>query len=124
MAYFFAFSLFLVFACKPIEASWMSLDLTWKVHYKCVDRNIPDALVGILSVFSDLYSIAIPVYIVSKLKMQKSRKVVLYVVFCCGLVVVGAAIARTYYLMKLHTDPRRDLTRKFLLVNEYYRQQA
>jgi hypothetical protein len=113
IAYFFAFTLFLIFACTPTQASWKSLDLTWKKPYHCVDREVVDTLVGSLSVFSDLYAMLIPIYIVSKLKMQMSRKIVLYIVFCCGLVVIGAGIARTYYLSRLATDPRRDLTCEF-----------
>jgi hypothetical protein len=112
IAYFFAFTLFLVLACTPVEASWKSLNLMWKRPYHCVDRELVDTLVGALSVFSDLYAMLIPIYIVSKLKMQLSRKIVLYGVFCCGLVVIGAGIARTYYLSRLTTDPRRDLTCK------------
>jgi hypothetical protein len=115
IAYYFAFALFLVFACHPVKASWKSLNIAWGLRnkYQCVDRRYVDPLVGVLSVFSDLYSMAIPVYIVSKLKMEKKKKLVLYGVFCCGLVVVGAGCARTYYLAKLHTDPMRDLTREF-----------
>jgi hypothetical protein len=112
IAYWLAFSLFLVFACNPVEASWKSLNLKWNVPYHCVDRDVVDPLVGALSVFSDIYAMAIPIYIVSKLKMQTSRKVVLYIVFCCGLVVTGAGIARTYFLWKLSRDKRRDLTCK------------
>lgn len=110
IAYFVSFFLFLVFVCKPVEASWKSLDLTWTTKYSCATRSVPDEMVGILSVFSDIYSMVIPVYVVSKLKMPRGNKIVLYVVFCCGLVVCGAGGARTYYLVQLHADPERDLT--------------
>jgi hypothetical protein len=109
-AYYFTFTFFLIFACNPVEASWKSLDLGWKKPFHCVDRLFVDTFVGSLSVFGDFYAMVIPVYIVSKLGMQMSRKIVLYGVFCCGLVVIGAGIARTYYLSRLSRDPRRDLT--------------
>jgi hypothetical protein len=112
IAYFVAFTLFLCLACMPLQASWKSLDLTWKKPYRCVDRHVVDTLVGALSVFSDLYAMIIPICIIARIKMHTTRKIVLYGVFCCGLIVIGAGIARTYYLSKLSTDPRRDLTCK------------
>jgi len=112
IAYFFSFMFFLIFACSPVEASWKSLNIGWGVDYHCVDRKSVDPLVGALSVFSDLYTMVIPVYIVGRLKLPMSRKIMLYVIFCCGLVVVGAGTMRTIYLARLHTDPLRDLTRE------------
>jgi hypothetical protein len=110
VAYFFAFFFFLVFACNPIDAAWKSLNITWTGKYKCIDRSVVDPLNGVFSVVSDAYSMAIPIMIVSRLTMASNRKVVLYFVFCCGLIVIGAGIARSIWLARLYTDERRDLT--------------
>jgi hypothetical protein len=112
VAYFFAFFFFLVFACDPVNAAWKSLNITWVGKYKCADRHVVDPLNGVFSVFSDAYSMAIPLMIVSRLTMPGNRKVVLHIVFCCGLIVLGAGIARTIWLARLFTDSRRDLTCK------------
>ncbi|KAE9966860.1 hypothetical protein BLS_007249 [Venturia inaequalis] len=110
VAYFFSFLLFLLFACDPTDATWKSLDIGWTGKYKCADRHVVDPLNGVFSVFSDAYSIIIPVLVVSRLSMPANRKVVLYFIFCCGLIVLGAGIARTVWLSRLYTDPQRDLT--------------
>jgi len=113
IAYFLAFTIFLIFVCDPISAVWKSLNITYTGKYKCQSRKAVDPTNGALSVFSDVYSLGIPVIIVSKLTLPWSRKIMLYFVFCCGLIVVGAGIARTYYLSRMFTDPQRDLTSMF-----------
>ncbi|QDS68591.1 hypothetical protein FKW77_000730 [Venturia effusa] len=110
LAYFFSFFLFLMLACNPTYATWKSLDITWTGSYRCVDRNLVDPLNGVFSVFSDAYSIVIPVLVVRRLSMPAVRKVLLYLVFCCGLIVIGAGVARTIWTVRLYTDPRRDQT--------------
>ncbi|KAF2427553.1 hypothetical protein EJ08DRAFT_637272 [Tothia fuscella] len=104
----------LLFFRRLIDRSY-SPWITIGVKYHCADRNIVDVLVGALSVFSDLYSMVIPVYIVSKVKIERKQKMVLYAVFCCGLMVIGAGGARTYYLHKVNTSQMRDLTRKLFI---------
>jgi hypothetical protein len=112
-AYFISFFLVLVFACNPIDAAWKSLNIEWTDKYTCLDRHQLDPLNGVFSIFSDVYSMAIPVAIVARLSVPMSRKIVLYAIFCCSLIVLGASIARTIWLSRLYTDPRRDLTCKF-----------
>lgn len=115
VAYYFSFLFFLIFACDPIYATWKSLNITWTVKYQCADRNVVDPLNGVFSVFSDAYSMIIPLLVVSRLSMPANRKAVLYLVFCCGLIVLGAGIARTIWLARLYTDPKRDQTCMSLL---------
>jgi hypothetical protein len=110
IAYWLAFFFFFIFACDPVEAAWKSMNVTWPVRYKCVSKKIADPLNGILSVFTDIYAIAITVVILSQLSLPRSRKAMLYIVFGCGLSVVGAAAVRTTYIWKMYTDERRDLT--------------
>ncbi|TID22645.1 hypothetical protein E2P81_ATG01771 [Venturia nashicola] len=110
VAYYASFLSFLIFACNPTDATWKSLNIGWTGKYKCADREVVDPLNGVFSVLSDFYSIIIPVLVVYRLTMPASRKAVLYFVFCCGLVVLGAGIARTVWLARLYTDPLRDQT--------------
>lgn len=110
VAYYFSFILFLIFACDPISATWKSLNILWTVKYQCADRHLVDPLNGVFSVFSDVYSMIIPLLVVSRLTMPADRKAILYLVFACGLIVLGAGIARTIWLARLYTDPLRDQT--------------
>lgn len=110
LIYFFSFLLVLIFSCNPTEATWKSLDLAWTGKYTCADRQVVDPLNGVLSIFSDVYSMVIPILVVTRLNIPANRKAVLYLIFCFGLIVLGAGIARTVYLSRLYTDPRRDLT--------------
>lgn len=75
-----------------------------------MNRRVVDPVNGVLSVFTDVYSLVIPGIIVSRLTMPWNRKIMLYLVFFCGLIVVGAGAVRTYYLSRMFTDPKRDLT--------------
>jgi hypothetical protein len=108
--YWLAFILVLIFSCKPIDAVYKSMNLNWNGQYTCIQREACDITNGALSVVTDVYSVAIPVFIVSKLTMSWMRKAVLYVVFCCSLVVVGASTARTVYMKRMYTEERGDLT--------------
>jgi len=110
VVYLLVFTLFLAFFCSPSTAAWQSLDLSYNKTYRCADRAIADPLVGFVSAFSDIYAIAIPEIVVSRLKMPRRQKIVLYAVFGAGLIVVAAAIIRTGFFIRLHTDPRRDIT--------------
>lgn len=56
-AYWIAFLFFLIFACDPVDAAWKSSDIAWRGKYRCASRRIMDPVNGILSAFSDAYSI-------------------------------------------------------------------
>ncbi|KIW03057.1 hypothetical protein, variant 2 [Verruconis gallopava] len=105
-----AFTLVLVFDCEPIEAVYKSMDVTWPKKYTCMPREPSDVLNGITSIFTDIYSCVIPALTVHKLHMKSSRKVLPYAVLCCGIVVVGAGVGRTFYMAKMYTDSRRDIS--------------
>lgn len=110
VAYFLSFAFVLIFACNPVSAAWKSLNITWTGQYTCLDRELVDPLNGVLSIFSDLYSLIIPIVIVTRLGMPVTRKIVLIMIFCCSIVVLGAGIARTIWLSRMYTDSMRDLT--------------
>jgi hypothetical protein len=113
VTYLLSFLVFLATFCSPVAASWQSLDLRYAKKYTCVDRAVADPLVGLISALSDIYAIVIPETVVAKLKLPKRQKVVLYLIFGAGsVVVVLAALIRTGFFIRLHTDPQRDLTCK------------
>lgn len=112
--FWLAFFLFLIFSCTPTRAAWKSMDITYDEPFKCRHRNIPDPMTGILSVASDIYALIIPELLIYKLRLERKTKLILYLVFGSGLLVVGAGIARTVWLERLFSDPLRDLTCKLL----------
>ncbi|KAF2672564.1 hypothetical protein BT63DRAFT_130797 [Microthyrium microscopicum] len=110
IVYFFAFVLFLMFACSPTNASWKSMNINYNQPYKCVHRNVIDPMVGALSAVSDVYALIVPEILIYKLRMERKKKVVLYIIFGSGLIVSGAGLARAVWLGRLSTDSLRDLT--------------
>jgi hypothetical protein len=107
---FVAFSLLTILSCNPVQAAWMSLDVTWPVAYNCNGRKMADLLNGIFSISTDVFSVVLPVLIVRRLQISQKQKIILYGVFCCGLAVVGAAIARTFYSRRMYTDKNGDIS--------------
>ncbi|QDS72812.1 hypothetical protein FKW77_006640 [Venturia effusa] len=113
IAQYFVFTFFLLFSCQPLNAAWLSLDFTYAVPYQCISRSLSDPMAGILSVVSDAYVFIIPELVVYRMNMQRRKKIVLFTLFGSGAIflsVVGAGIARTVWLSRLYTDPRRDLS--------------
>jgi hypothetical protein len=110
IAYMLAIIIFLATFCTPVSASWRSLDLGYTEKYKCASRAIPDPLAGVLSAAGDIYAIVIPEIVVAQLRLPQRRKIILYAIFGSGAVVVVAALIRTGYFVRFHTDPLRDLT--------------
>ncbi|TID27703.1 hypothetical protein E2P81_ATG00460 [Venturia nashicola] len=110
VAYFIGFGALLLFSCQPISSAWLSLDLEYAVPYRCMSRRYTDTIFGVVSVASDAYVLLIPELVIHRLKLQRRKKIVLFALFGSGAIVVGAGIARTVWLSRLHTDPRRDLT--------------
>lgn len=106
---FFAFAFVLIFACKPISAAWLAMDWRWPDEYDCAPREMSDLMNGVTSILTDIYAVVLPVFIVSKLRLSRAQKTLLYVVFCCGLIVIGASIARSVYGKRMYTDSSGDL---------------
>ncbi|KAE9989461.1 hypothetical protein EG327_002653 [Venturia inaequalis] len=110
VAYVIVFGAPLLLSCQPIASAWLSLNIFYAVPYQCISRKYSDTLAGVISVISDAYVLAIPEVVVYRLKLQRRKKIVLFALFGSGAIVVGAGIARTVWLSRLHTDSRRDLT--------------
>jgi hypothetical protein len=136
VAYFIIFYSFLIFVCNPSRAVWESLNISYREPYQCINRREADPLAGIISVVSDAYALIIPEVIISRLKMPTGQKIVLYCIFSCGVMcvvlfqhylniltsysVIAAGIARTYWLVQLHSSKTRDLTCECFVLQSLY----
>ena len=108
-----AFIFVLIFSCQPISAVYRGMDPKWLTEYRCINREPSDLFNGIFNICTDIYSIILPVLVVRGLSMDRKRKIVLYVIFCCSLIVVVASIVRTIYGKRIYRDARADLTCKY-----------
>lgn len=70
----------------------------------CTDTTVINLLSGISAVASDLYSVALPCIMTRHFGLPAAQKVALYVIFCLGLLVVGASAVRTFYLYEVGKD--------------------
>ena len=107
---FIAFFFVLIFACKPVNAVYLAMDWTWNGDYNCAAREMSDLFNGVCAIASDVYSVLLPVFIVRGLQITRGRKIMLYIVFCCGLAVIGASIARTVAGKRIYKHKHGDIT--------------
>jgi hypothetical protein len=89
--------------CRPLQAYWMSYDYNWNQDYTCAPANGLNPVIGVLSVLSDVYAVALPFVILHyyTLDVPRAQRIGLNIIFALGLLVAGAGIGRTYYLIKL-----------------------
>jgi hypothetical protein len=89
--------------CRPLQAYWMSYDYNWNQPYTCAPANGINPVIGVLSVLSDVYAVALPFVILHyyTLDVPRAQRIGLNIIFALGLLVAGAGIGRTYYLIKL-----------------------
>jgi hypothetical protein len=89
--------------CRPLQAYWMSYDYNWHQDYTCAPANGLNPVIGVLSVLSDVYAVALPFIILHyyTLDVPRAQRIGLNIIFGLGLLVAGAGIGRTYYLIKL-----------------------
>lgn len=118
--WFLAFLFVLIFACNPVRAAYMGMDWTWTVHYSCAAREPSDLMNGIFSILTDVYAIVLPALIVRGLQITRTRRLILYGVFGCGLMVIGASIARTVVGKRIYNADRGDLTCKFAIISSAF----
>ena len=103
----------LIFSCKPISAVFRGIDPKWATEYRCINREPSDLFNGIFNICTDIISIILPVMVVRGLSMDRGRKIILYIIFCCSLVVIAASITRTIFGKRLYRDSRADLTCRY-----------
>jgi hypothetical protein len=99
--YTLAFILALVFNCQPTEAYWKAYSVTYTKQWHCTDTTSLNPLSGVLSVVSDAYSVLLPMGMLRHFDIPTRKKMALNAVFALGFLVVGAGIARTYYITQL-----------------------
>lgn len=102
-AYLIGLTLGYVLICRPLEAYWMSYDYNWHKDFTCADANAINPVIGVLSILSDIYAVALPFIILHyyTLDVPRAQKIGLNIIFALGLLVAGAGVGRTYYLIKL-----------------------
>jgi len=76
-----------VLICRPLEAYWMSYDYTWDKKYTCAQGGALNVLIGVLSIASDIYAVALPFIILHyySLDIPRSQKIGLNIIFGMGL---------------------------------------
>lgn len=93
--------------CRPLDAYWKSFNiLSYNKSYGCTPATVLNPIIGVISVLTDLYAVVLPCLIFRyyELDIPRRQKIVLNCVFAAGLLVVGAGIAKTYYLVRLGYD--------------------
>lgn len=85
IAYSVGLTMYLLFICSPISASWKSLNILYTQPYKCGYRGYLDPMWGVLSVASDIYAIVLPELFIRKLQVTWKQKLALSFIFGCGL---------------------------------------
>lgn len=103
ICYFFAFLFALIFNCRPTEAYWKAFSFDYTEKYHCTNTKFLNPVSGALSVFSDFYSVILPVGMLRHFETDRRKKLALNAVFSLGLLVVAAGSVRTYYLARLGT---------------------
>lgn len=86
-AYFVAGILAFCLICDPLWAYWMAYDPEWDVAWHCADGQWLNYFIGIVSVLSDLYAIALPLVIIgqTELHIPWKQKWTTYFFFCLGI---------------------------------------
>ncbi|GAB7336224.1 hypothetical protein MBLNU13_g08991t2 [Cladosporium sp. NU13] len=102
-AYLIGLTLGYVLICRPLEAYWMSYDYNWHKEFTCASADAINPVIGVLSILSDIYAVALPFIILHyyTLDVPRAQKIGLNIIFALGLLVAGAGVGRTYYLIKL-----------------------
>ena len=102
-AYLIGLTLGYLLICRPLEAYWMSYDYNWHKEFTCASANAINPVIGVLSILSDIYAVALPFIILHyyTLDVPRAQKIGLNIIFALGLLVAGAGVGRTYYLIKL-----------------------
>lgn len=76
-----AIFLVVIFQCSPIAANW---DLALAPSAKCVNQSTFGLATGVLTILTDLATLAIPIYIFFGLRINRRIKLALILVFMLG----------------------------------------
>ncbi|KAJ5502499.1 hypothetical protein N7463_005373 [Penicillium fimorum] len=89
-----------IFQCKPIASFW---DITIK-NPKCLDKEGLWMSYSVINIIFDLLILALPIYPLSQLRLQRAKKIGLLVVFGMGAFVCVTTIIRITTLVQSATD--------------------
>ncbi|ORY13247.1 hypothetical protein BCR34DRAFT_272103 [Clohesyomyces aquaticus] len=110
LAYTLAFLLYQSLFCRPLTSYWMLPDRNHLVRGSCASQRLSLPLQGSFSSFSTLYSTIIPFLVLRNLPMAMAQRWGLRITTMAGLAVMGAGIARTYFLACLVNSFNGDAT--------------
>lgn len=76
-----------VLICRPLQAYWLSYDFDWDGEYTCAPAAGLNPVIGVLSIVSDVYAVALPFIILHyyDLDVPRSQKIGLNIIFALGL---------------------------------------
>jgi hypothetical protein len=123
-----AFTLTIIFTCRPINAYWNQFALGYHGEYSCLNEQIALPLSSVFSVLGDLYATLLPLLLLKGLQLPRRQKWMIYSLFSLGFLcvsscpnyrhtshkqsqysVVAAGTVRTVYLYQL-MDESYDIT--------------
>ncbi|OKL55413.1 hypothetical protein UA08_09266 [Talaromyces atroroseus] len=94
-----------IFQCSPIASNW---NLALTPTAKCINRDVFGLTTGGLTILTDLFTLAVPIYIFVNLKINRKTKLALNFVFLLGFAVTIVSIVRLYFLEQHLVDTNPD----------------
>jgi hypothetical protein len=87
IAYFFAFSVSIIFSCSPVEGYWRYFDISWRLTHelKCHDEGAQIVAVVVVSTLQDFFLCALPMVLIWNLQISRRQKAALCGIFGLGL---------------------------------------
>ena len=94
-----------VFRCSPPQANWMKRDADWMAAHPDVQCGLTPQYLTLLAsgfaLLTDVFSIALPIYIVWRLsKLSPSQRIGLVMLFSSSFVVIAARCGLIYHLSR------------------------
>jgi hypothetical protein len=91
-------SFFMIFfSCRPVAAVW---DVTIRVNgnYTCINQTDLIRSLNIVYAIGDIWLLALPIFIVLRLRLSAKRRFGVCCIFAVGGVACASAIARLWYI--------------------------
>ena len=87
-AYFVGVLIAYCLVCQPLDAYWLSYNFNYDEDFTCINGNVLSPLVGVLSVVSDIYAVALPCIMLYcyNLDVPRRQKIGLNIIFALGTV--------------------------------------
>ena len=107
----------LIFQCNPVDYFWRRFAFLYGIYPSgvagtCLPQLVHLASPAIVSTFSDVAILILPLFILWGLKMPTKNKVGLIGLFLIGLFVVGVGIARITFIFDVSNE--EDVTCKYV----------